>query len=284
MKEQLFVYKNGDTVEVMPKSFSFELAMEGFISDNPNVLTNGTLDLISPEVEGYEMTIASDKRIDLLLRYANDTEAVVELKNVPVKNDALNQLDDYLRIFRSHHMDDNDNQLVGLLVGPEIEDSVLRRIETCQSLFFPIFGVELQRYFDDGRWFIFTRWYAPQKWNKYKKDYTKYILNNNQQQLGKGRLVLEVIKDYLSNHPKKTIAELQNAFPGSLRTRTSGKTLLQVIEDETKVKSEDRFRRYFKDLLSCADGNVVVSSQWGKGNIDAFVDHARKIGYRISTI
>lgn len=281
MKEQLFVYKNGDAVEVKTKSFCFELAMEGYISDNPNVLSNGTLDLMNPEVEEYEKMIASNKRIDLLLRYANDTKAVVELKNVPVKNDALNQLDDYLNIFRRQQSE--DEPVIGLLVGPEIENDVLKRIEADQTLFNPIFGVELQRYFDDGRWLVFTRWYIPQTWNKNKRDYTKYVLNNGHHLLGKGRLVYEVIKDYLSKNPRRTIGELQSAFPGTLRSTTSGITQLQVVEDETKVKPQDRFVRYFKDSLPCADGDIVVSSQWGKGNIDAFISHARNMGYSIST-
>lgn len=283
MKEQLLIYKNGNAVEVKDKPFCFELAMEGYISDNPNLLSNEQLNLKDPEVQGVEVAIAPTKRIDLILKYANDTVAVVELKNVPVKDVALDQLDDYLKTIRRQNQDD-DTQLIGLLVGPEIEDQVLRRIETDQTLHFPIFGVELQRFFDDGQWFVFTRWYIPQSWNKAKKDYTKYVFNNNQSPLGKGRLVYEVVKDYLNNHPETTIKKLQNTFPGTLRSNGLGNTQLQVVEDETIVKEEDRYARYFKDSLHCVDGDVVVSSQWGRGNINAFIDHARKMGYKITAI
>lgn len=46
MTEMLFVYKNGEAVAIQPKQFCFELAMEGYIADNPNILTNNQLDLI----------------------------------------------------------------------------------------------------------------------------------------------------------------------------------------------------------------------------------------------
>ena len=283
MKEHLFLYKDGDAFEVKPKPFCFELAMEGYISDNPNVLSNERLDLLNPEIKGYELSPDSLRRMDLLLEYANDTVAIVELKNVVVKDCALNQLDDYLKAFPKTNNDD-EAPLIGLLVGPEIEESVLQRIANDRSLHFPIFGVELNRYFDNGQWLVFTRWYVPQAWNKGKRDYSKYVINNGQQFLGKGRLVFEVIKDYLTKHPETTISELQVAFPGFLRTNASGNTHLNVVDNEETVKAEDRYRRYFKDALPCSDGQVVVSSQWGRGNINAFIAHARKMGYVISTI
>ena len=45
MQELLFVYKNGEAVALRPKPFCFELAMEGYIADNPQILSNYQLDL-----------------------------------------------------------------------------------------------------------------------------------------------------------------------------------------------------------------------------------------------
>ncbi len=87
----LFVYKSGEAVAIQPKQFCFELAMEGYIADNPNILTNNQLDLTEPEVKGLEIPVDSKHRIDIQMRYANDTTAIVELKNVPVGDGALQQ-------------------------------------------------------------------------------------------------------------------------------------------------------------------------------------------------
>ena len=283
MKDMLFIYNNGNAVEIKEKDFNFELAMEGYITDNPNLLSNEHIGLTAPEVKDVEMTIASKKRIDILLQYANDSMAVVELKNVPVNDAALNQLDEYLHILNNQGEEDY-SPLIGILVGPEFEDQVLKRIENDKTLYSPIFAVELLRYFDNGKWFVFTKWHIPQAWNKKSKDYTKYILNGGTNLLGKGRLVFEVIKDYLTNNPSTTFADLRETFPDTLRTTNSTKVKNHVVELEAKVSQEDRYSRYFKETLPCVDGDVVVSSQWGLGNISRFIEKAKNLGYSIREV
>ena len=49
--EKLFIYDNGELAEVQEKSFIFELAMEGYIVDNPVLLSNECLDLKDPEAK-----------------------------------------------------------------------------------------------------------------------------------------------------------------------------------------------------------------------------------------
>lgn len=90
--EKMFIYDNGELAEVQAKSFIFELAMEGYIVDNPVLLSNECLDLKDPEVKSVEEPLDSKHRIDVQIQYANDTTAVVELKNVPVDTKALQQL------------------------------------------------------------------------------------------------------------------------------------------------------------------------------------------------
>ena len=87
--EKMFIYDNGELAEVQAKSFIFELAMEGYIVDNPVLLSNECLDLKDPEVKSVEEPLDSKHRIDVQIQYANDTTAVVELKNVPVDTKAL---------------------------------------------------------------------------------------------------------------------------------------------------------------------------------------------------
>ena len=284
MKESLFIYsKNGEMVEVKTKPFIFELAMEGYIVDNSNLLSNDALGLTNPEIKDTEKVLPNATRTDIIVQYDNDMMAVVELKNVSVNDAALTQLDGYLKTLISKKEEDV-SQWIGILVGPEVEDAVLRRIKTDKTLSVPIFVVELNRYFDNGNWFIFTKWHIPSYWNKTSKDYTKYVLNHVAGPLGKGRLVHEVIKDYIAKHPGITFDDLQHVFPDSLRTQTTKKVKNHVVALEEDVDVEDRYARYFKEALPCADGNVVVSSQWGIGNINNFIEHARILGYSINVV
>ena len=286
MIKKLFVYKNGEAVAIQPKQFCFELAMEGYVADNPNILTNNQLDLTEPEIKGFEIPIDSKHRIDIQMRYANDTTAIVELKNVSVGDSALQQLLNYLMTIRQkmakEYGEDADNlQLVGILVGPEFDDEVIKKIESGGQNQDVVYGVELQRYFDDGNWYVFTRWYGP----KSKKDYTKYILNGNKNKpLGKGRLVYEVIKNYLNQNPGIGFTQLKKAFPDSLRNKKHQSVKNHVVAMESSVMQDDRFSRYFKEPLMCADGAIVVSSQWGIGNIKPFIERAIAKGYIINEV
>ena len=284
MKENLFIYdKSGNMVKVKSKPFTFELAMEGYLVDNSDLLSYDALGLTNPEIKATEKVLVTRKRTDIVVQYDNDMMAVVELKNMSVDNAALTQLDDYLKTLIPKK-EEYVAQWIGILVGPEIEDTVLKRIETDKTLSAPIFVVELNRYYDNVNWFVFTKWHIPSSWNKTSKDYTKYVLNNVIGPLGKGRLVQEVIKDYIAKHPGITFDELQLVFPDSLRTQTTKKVKNHVVALEKDVDAEDRYARYFKEAFPCANGNVVVSSQWGISNINRFIEHARKMGYIINEV
>ena len=288
MGKNFLIFKNGQATSAQVKPFIFELAMEGYLTDNPTILSNPILRLDGPEVMAVEENITKGHRIDILLRYANDSIAVVELKNVPVDDKALQQLTNYLQIkrnnLRKEAEGDEDTSLIGILVGPEIDETVIQKI-TNNSLLqgFLIYGMELQRYYDEGNWYAVTNWYAP-KSEIGKRDYTKYILNNTNTLLGKGRLVYEVVKDYLANNVGISFVDLKKVFPDSLRNVKTSKAKLHVVELEDKVDKEVRFVRYFKEPLMCADGEVVVSSQWGIGNIKPFIDHVISLGYTIKEV
>ena len=290
MQESLFVYKNGEAVALRPKPFCFELAMEGYIADNPQILSNYQLDLTNPEVKALELPLDSKHRIDIMMQYANDTSAIIELKNIVVDDGAHQQLLNYLQIKRQKMAKEYGEyadklQLIGILVGPAFDDQVIKQIEHCTRKQDLIYGVELQRYFDNGNWYVFAKWYVPCRIMNERKDYTKYILNDKTNlQLGKGRLVYEVVKDYLDKNPGIGFAKLRRGFPDSLRNRKSSRAKHHVVEMESNVLPDDRFTRYFKEPLMCADGAFVVSSQWGIGNIKPFIEYAKKLGYKIEEV
>ena len=291
MEKNFLIFKNGQATSAQTKPFFFELAMEGYLADNPGILSNPKLMLEDPEVMAVEEVITKGHRIDILLRYANDSIAVVELKNIPVDDKALQQLLNYLQIKKDkltkEAEGDENTSLIGILVGPEIDETVIQKI-TNNSLLqgFIIFGMELQRYYDEGNWYTVTNWYAP-KSGIGKRDYTKYILNDSNILLGKGRLVYEVVKDYLANHVGISFTELQKVFPDSLRNVKSSKVKLHVVDLEDRVfefDKKNRYVRYFKEPLICEDGAVVVSSQWGIGNINPFIEYARSLGYIVKEV
>ena len=281
--EKMFIYDNGELAEVQEKSFIFELAMEGYIVDNPVLLSNECLDLKDPEVKSVEEPLDSKHRIDVQIQYANDTTAVVELKNVPVDTKALQQLLDYLKAKRQKMAKENQEeaeniQLIGILVGSEFDEQVIKKIESNVLKPETVYAVELRRYCNNGNWYVFTKWYGA----KAKRDYTKYQLDFYDKPLGKGRMVYEVIKHYISEHPQISYADLKKVFRDKLRKHKRSRQKYHLIALEADIAAEDRYSRYFKTPLPVKEGNIAVCSQWGIGNIEPFIEKVKELGYGLS--
>lgn len=113
-----------------------------------------------------------------------------------------------------------------------------------------------------------------------KKDTTKYIFDGDK--YGKGKLVLAVIKKYYDKNRNLSIDDLMKAFPSHLQGSMG---VFSKYEDARKIFSETGHKRHFIDadeLINTADGRYAVCSQWGKGNINAFIDAARKLNFKIT--
>lgn len=110
------------------------------------------------------------------------------------------------------------------------------------------------------------------------RDNTKYQFNSSL--YTKGRLVLAVVKEYASKHPKAGLNELTKAFPKELQKYYG----VIVPLNEAKKKSE-HYPRYFigeKEPIKLADGtSVAVTTQWGADNINPFIETAKKLGFNI---
>ena len=105
---------------------------------------------------------------------------------------------------------------------------------------------------------------------------------------GKGRLVLEVVSQYVKRHPDVTYAELDSVFPKSLRgvkrEGTFWGCINRKVDADRLLAETGRPRHFLKDdeVILLKDGSqVVVSSQWGSGNINLFIGQARKLGFDI---
>jgi hypothetical protein len=116
---------------------------------------------------------------------------------------------------------------------------------------------------------------------KGKKDTTKYTFNGKA--YGKGRLVLAVVKDYVSKNPNTTFDELKKAFPDEWQAggakKLENRDVFARLSDAEK-KFEDKGKRYhfFKEgePIQLSDEVIAVSNQWGIGNIGDFVDGSNK--------
>lgn len=113
-----------------------------------------------------------------------------------------------------------------------------------------------------------------------KKDTTKYIFDG--EKYGKGKLVLAVIKKYYDEKRNLSIDDLMKAFPSHLQGSMG---VFSTYEDARKIFTETGYKRHFiesDELINTADGRYAVCSQWGKGNIDTFIDAARNLSFKIT--
>lgn len=113
-----------------------------------------------------------------------------------------------------------------------------------------------------------------------RKDHSKYKFNN--MELGKGRLALEIIKYHFNQHQNKPIAVLINDFDSVTHSQPIIETL-ELAKNKAKLTGRKRYFLDEKDILTNSNGaQYVVSSQWGKDNIEDMIKVAHtKFGYQI---
>lgn len=110
------------------------------------------------------------------------------------------------------------------------------------------------------------------------RDKTHYMFDNKI--LPKNRLVLAVIKKYVSEH-NPTFEQLQSVFDKSLQ---GSRNVVETMENAQKIS--DCAKRYFvNDAITLKDGSlVVVCTQWGIFNIVKFEKLAESLGYHINKV
>lgn len=113
-----------------------------------------------------------------------------------------------------------------------------------------------------------------------QRDKTRYMFNGNIHL--KNKLVLSVLKDYVSKNPTITCNELKTVFDKSLQGS------IGVVEYEFIARQRKDYRvRFFEkedEILRLVDGNMLVCSQWGILNISNFIKRAEQLGYEIEQI
>ena len=111
---------------------------------------------------------------------------------------------------------------------------------------------------------------------KGKRDTSKYTFNG--EAFAKSRLVLAVVKDYISKNPDTSFDELKKAFPDEWQAggAKSGNraVFVRLVDAEKLLEDKGHSRHFFKEgeTIQLSDEVIAVSNQWGIGNIGDFVD------------
>lgn len=111
------------------------------------------------------------------------------------------------------------------------------------------------------------------------RDTTKFSFDNIHF-YGKGKFVLELIKDYISNHPQTTFYELQQIFPDSLHSKSRG--VVRHLSDirQQMIQMPDLKNRYFlkpEEIITLSNGEqIVINNQWGNLFIN-FLEAAKQL-------
>jgi len=115
------------------------------------------------------------------------------------------------------------------------------------------------------------------------RDKTKYFFNGKK--LGKGKLVLEVVSEYLKQNPKATFEHLLAKFPADLQGSTGVINTVEYINEKYKNSSSQRHYMKQNEILTSFDNiQFAVSSQWGIGNINSILELAGKENYKIECL
>jgi hypothetical protein len=113
-----------------------------------------------------------------------------------------------------------------------------------------------------------------------QRDKTRYMFNGNVYL--KNKLVLGVVKDYVSKNQTITCNNLKIVFDKSLQGS------IGVVEYENiAMQRKDYQVRFFAkedEIIRLVDGNMLVCSQWGILNIPNFIKRAEQLGYKIEQI
>jgi len=168
--------------------------------------------------------------------------------------------------------------LVGRSIKPDLAEKIKDGYETESGI--PIAALTVSRFRSEGAVYVVTDTYFNNK--KSNRDTTQY--NFNGQTLGKGPLVLAVIKQHVENNPESTFSSLENQFPKSIRGSDG---VFTTITDANEKFARNNKKKHFinpEHQIELQDSTIAVSNQWGAFNIESFISVAKKLGYEIQSI
>jgi hypothetical protein len=294
---QIFTHLTANDVQLQPFPFKRELSMEAYLIENEGVLsldrdTFTDVEIIEAELSLKQGRKSTDGRIDILATYSQEYIAVVELKLGQLNDFHLTQLEDYLKekeqilskypdIIPNQTMANTNPKWIGVLVGSSIESSLSNKIingyQTLGGI--PIAALTLQRFrSESGNIYVATDTYFKNVGSA--KDFSKYKLNGNL--FGKGRLVLEVVKDYVASHSNISYSELEKVFPKWCQGSIDIFTTVEMAHTQAERKKKHFLKP--EEIIQLDDAQIAVTNQWGITNIPNFIKLSRKLGFTIEQV
>jgi hypothetical protein len=111
------------------------------------------------------------------------------------------------------------------------------------------------------------------------KDYTQYLFDGNM--YNKRKLVLAVVKKWIETYNPKDFDVLVAAFPQEIH----GGAMFVTLDIAKNTFSRQGILRHFindNEIIEFEDGSkYALSNQWGKDNINSFIERARQLNYSI---
>ncbi len=311
------MYKQASSNNITLDSYPFpsELGMEAYLMDNPSILKLDDRKYGEPQIIECEMSIGkctnrkTRGRIDMVVRYGENLFGILELKKHALDKDTLFQLCDYLaereKIVEAINQSDavevdlnpENVKFVGVLVGGYIDDELRKempitdlknnnllkehpRQQTIQGYTDQISAVTLERFRNPHTCEIVVLSTPIVKTSV--KDTTKYQIDG-EGRYGKAKLVHEIVKRYVKQHPEASIDRLEKIFPTPRLIRTLG----VFAEAQVAKKRADRYYADRKMLIALGDGvKIATCNQWAKESIDEFIANVekQKLGFEIAAL
>lgn len=289
------IYKHLTVNSIKLENFEFfrELAMQAYLIENQEIITLDDDDLSQFEILDIEVPIPegrkkknTDGRIDLFGKFTENTFGLIEIKNGILNKDHLSQLEDYLSVRNKLQIEGEniniDSNWIGLLIGTDIETELANQISNglaLDDLKIPVAAIILKRFRgNDGSVFVLSEVYFKNTSRNF--DRSKYKFKNSPR-LGKGRLVLNIIKDYVQQNPMISFSELKSKFPDKIQ---GSHGVFHTYSSALEIKERSGHKRHFlgeDEKIILADQEIAVSTQWGVRNIDNFIENASKYGYKV---
>jgi Fe2+ or Zn2+ uptake regulation protein len=106
----------------------------------------------------------------------------------------------------------------------------------------------------------------------------KFIFNK--MTLSKSRLVLEVLKQFITDHEDYTLEQVQETWNSEELQKRYG-TIVKTT-DAQKFCEGGRERHFMKDVLTVGKKKVVVCNQWSEELLQPFLKTASNLKYKIT--
>ena len=291
---KIFKQVTANNITLTPYPFKKELAMEAYLIENEEILALDDDNFADVSVLDEEIALKKgrkdgDGRIDILSSYGSEYLSIVELKLHEINIEACEQLEDYLDqreqllsiAKEQKYWEAEENpKWIGVLVGTSISAELQQKLVSGYKYqdIIPIAGIVLNRYRStDSNIFVVSDTYFHYKYSD--KDYSKFVFNGKT--LNKGRLVNEVIREYIQQNPQTNFAQLQEKFPKKIQ---GSHGVFDTLARATEVyDNTSRKRHYIKpsETINLTDVVIATCTQWNPVNIQAFIENARKLGFSI---